>query len=79
MKKNSQVNTASRNVIAQLSAGTFGHALRRFDLDDNPAVDQHVDAVESDLLAPKDNGHWELTSDSQPSLLHRYFQCARVQ
>src|SRR5688572_19668984 len=78
MQKDAQVESECRDVAAELAAGALRQPLRGLQLDDHPPLDEHVDAMEADLLTAEGHDGWILTIDPEPSIPHRDLEGARI-
>ena len=63
---------SAREITAKLFPWGIRECLRGLQLQDDPAVHEHVAPVESELLPLEYHGDWILPVDLQPTLLQFY-------
>lgn len=79
VKKEAEVDAEGCDVAAELSAGALGQAFGRLWFDDDPAFDEHVDAMKANLLAPEGDDDRVFAIDLEPSASHRDLECPRIE
>src|SRR5688572_3700963 len=78
MEEDSQLESECRDVAAELAAGALRQPLRGLQLDDHPPLDEHVDAMEADLLTAEGDDGWILTIDPESPIPHGDLERPRI-
>jgi hypothetical protein len=79
MKEDAEVESEAGYIASKLTLGPLGEALGRLELEDDSPGDQHVRAVEADLLAPERDADWELPVDAESLVPKSYLDRSQVQ
>ena len=78
MEKNPEIELRGCYIAAELAPGGVGQAFRRFQFHNDTPLNQHVDAMEADLLTTEHYGDRKLAVDMKPSISQRDIECACI-
>ena len=78
MEKNPEIELRGCYIAAELAAGGVGQAFGRFQFHNDTPLNQHVDAMEADLLTTEHYGDRKLAVDMKPSISQRDIECACI-
>ena len=78
MEENSEIESRGGDIAAQLTPCRVSEAFSRFQFHDNSPLDEHVDAMKTDLLTAEPDGDRILAIDPKASLAHHNLERARI-